>query len=173
MNITTSGIFPNKEKAERVIMDLRDEGISDDDISCVYMDKEGDIHDVQTREKIGGGAVTGATAGAVIGTLAGLIVANGILPGVGTLFVAGPIATALGFTGAAATAVAGAATGIAAGGLIGALTSLGIDKDDAQLYETHVERGDYLVISKGTSDDVRDIFVKNNASEIRQYSETE
>lgn len=170
MKMTTIGVFPNKSRAEQVINDLRDSGVSDSDISCVYRDNDGDMKDSQTGEKIGDGAVKGATTGAVVGAIAGLVVANGILPGIGTLFVAGPLATALGFTGAAATTVAGAATGAVAGGLIGALTELGVKKEDAMLYEKHVESGEVLVISRSDSANALNIFTNNNAMEVRQYS---
>jgi len=165
----TSGVFPQKSKAEHVINQLKERGISDHDISCVYMNNEGDIKDGQTGEKVGGGAVAGATAGAVIGTIAGLVVANGVLPGIGTLFVAGPLAAFLGFTGAAATTVAGAATGAAAGGLIGGLSQLGVSDEDAKLYENRVRKGGALVVSRSDHSDTMEIFKNNGAEEIRQY----
>ncbi len=167
---TTIGVFPNRMKAEKTITELRAAGIPDTDISCVYRDSEGDLHDSQTNEKVGDGAARGATTGAVVGALAGLVVANGILPGLGTLFVAGPLATALGFTGAAATTIAGAATGAVAGGFIGALTQLGVDEDDAALYERHVQSGEVVVMSRGDATSALAIFTENNATEIRQYS---
>ncbi len=167
---TTVGIFPNKAKAESVIENLKEEGVMDTEISCVYTNEDGMIKDSQTNEKVGVGAAAGATTGAVIGTIAGLVVANGLLPGLGTLFVAGPLAAALGLTGATATAVAGAATGAAAGGLIGGLSQLGVDEEDAKLYERHVEEGGVLVICRADDENVIDIFHKHNASEVRQYA---
>ncbi len=169
---TIIGVFKNRAKAEVAINELKENDIADSDISCVYRDLDGDVKDSQTGEKMGSGAVTGAATGAVLGTIAGLAVANGILPGIGTLFVAGPIATALGFTGAAATAVAGAATGAAAGGLIGALSKLGVSKEDAALYEKHVEKGEALVIAKTETEkrDVIDLFRQMGAQEIRRYA---
>src|SRR4051812_25538993 len=169
MKTTTVGVFPNKTRAEQVIHELRDSGVSDSDISCVYRDSDGDMKDSQTGEKVGDGAVKGATTGAVVGAIAGLVVANGILPGLGTLFVAGPLATALGFTGAAATAVAGAATGAVAGGLIGALTQLGISDTDAMLYETLVRKGEVLVVVNTTTLSTKEIFIRAGAREVREY----
>lgn len=167
---TTVGVFPNKIRAEKVITELRDSGVSESDISCVYQDKDGDIKDSQTGEKVGDGAVKGVATGAVVGAIAGLVVANGILPGIGTLFVAGPLAAALGFTGAAATAAAGAVTGAAAGGLIGALGNLGVDSEDAELYEKHIAGGEVLVVSRSDSDADIDIFNNHHAMEVRQYN---
>ena len=169
-NNTTSGVFSNRRDAELVINDLKNIGVSDKEISCVYTDREGELKDSQTGEKIGSGAATGATTGAVIGTIAGLVVANGVLPGLGTLFVVGPLATALGLTGAVATTVAGAATGAAAGGLIGALSNLGISKEDAELYEKRIHTGGALVICRSEETEVINVFKKHDAVEIRQYS---
>ena len=170
---TTVGVFPNKAKAESVIENLKEEGVMDTEISCVYTNEDGKVKDSQTDEKVGVAAATGATAGAVIGTIAGLVVANGLLPGLGTLFVAGPLAAALGLTGATATAVAGAATGAAAGGLIGGLSKLGVDAADAELYEKHVEKGEVLVICRADDEAVMEVFNRNHASEVRQYASKE
>jgi len=169
---TIIGVFKDRHRAENAINELEQLGISKTDISCVYKDTEGDLKDRQTGEKVGSGAVKGATAGGVLGTIAGLVVANGILPGLGTLFVAGPIATALGFTGAAATAVAGAATGVAAGGLIGALSQFGISATDAKMYENYVQKGESLVIVKTDSEtpEVLSLFNKLRAEEVRNYN---
>lgn len=170
MTTTTIGVFSNKQKAELAINDLRDKGVMDKEISCVYTDKDGDVKDSQTGEKMGSGAAAGATTGAVIGTIAGLVVANGILPGLGTLFVAGPLAAALGLTGAVATTVAGAATGAAAGGLIGAFSKLGVAKEDAELYERHIRKGEVVVICRSEADDIMEVFTRHNAVEVRQYN---
>jgi uncharacterized membrane protein len=168
--ITTIGVFTTHAAAESALNELRQFGVSESDLSYVYLNKQGNVHDAQTGTKMGEATATGATAGAVLGAALGLIVANGILPGLGTLIVAGPLAAALGFTGAAATAVAGAATGAAAGGLLGALTHLGIDKQDVQLYEDHVRRGEVLVIARGTPATTEDIFLKHHAVDVRHYN---
>jgi len=108
--------------------------------------------------------------GAILGGLAGLAVANGILPGLGTLFVAGPLATALGFTGAAATTAAGALTGAAAGGLVGALAGLGVSDDEAKVYEKRIKSGAVLVATKTANPTlVKDIFSKHGVEEINEY----
>lgn len=169
--ITTIGVFTNHGSAENALKELKSFGVADTSLSYVYKNKDGDVKDAQTGDKVGSGAAAGATTGAVIGGIAGLVVANGILPGLGTLFVAGPLAAALGFTGAAATAVAGAATGAAAGGLIGGLTKLGVSKDDVELYEKHVREGDVLVIAHNAPPTVQDIFLTHGAVEVRQYQE--
>jgi hypothetical protein len=168
--ITTIGIFATHTEAESSLNELRQFGVSDTDLSYVFINEKGHVEDAQTGDKMTGGAATGATAGAIIGGIAGLVVANGVLPGLGTLIVAGPLAAALGFTGIAATAVAGAATGVVAGGFIGALVNLGVDKQDVQLYEDHVRRGGVLVIARGTPASTEDIFLNHGAIDVRHYN---
>jgi hypothetical protein len=167
---TTIGVFTTHAAAETALNELKGFGVRDSDLSYVFMNDKGGVSDAQSGGKLGESVATGATAGAVLGGLAGLIVANGILPGLGSLIVAGPLASALGFSGAAATAVAGAATGAVAGGFVGALTNMGIDKRDVQLYEDHVRRGDVLVIARGTPASTEDIFLKHGAIDVRHYN---
>ena len=168
---TTTGVVSSTKTAELVIDDLKEIGVSDSEISCVYTNNEGEIKDSQTGEKIGEKAVAGAATGAVLGTVAGLVVANGLFPGLGTLFVAGPLAAGLGLTGATATTVAAAATGAAAGGLIGGLSHLGVAKEDAELYQTHIQKGGVLIICRADDVDVTSVFKKHNAMEVRHYNE--
>ncbi len=168
--ITTIGVFKTHMEAESTLHELRDFGIDESDLSYLYINNEGNIKDGEEGSKMGDGTISGATTGAIIGGIAGLVIANGILPGLGTLIVAGPLAAALGFTGIAATAVAGAATGAVAGGLIGALSHMGISEDDVHIYEDYVRRGDILVIARATEKSTKDIFMKNGASSVRNYT---
>ena len=143
--MTTIGVFTTHASARAAIDDLRTMGVSDTDISYLYTNIDGDIKDGHSDSKLGEGTSAGATAGAVLGAIAGFAVANLVLPGVGTLLVAGPIATALGLTGVAASTAAGAMTGLAAGGLIGALVNLRESKPDRDVLllvapKTAVER---------------------------------
>ncbi len=171
MQTTTIGVFDNRMDAESAIEELRTAGIADADISYLYSSEGRVVKESSTGEDVGEGAASGATTGAVVGALAGLAVANGILPGLGTLFVAGPLAAALGLTGAAATTVAGAVTGAAAGGIIGALAGLGVGEDDAKLYEERIKSGGIIVTATSLSGaSVRNIYEKYNAEEIREYN---
>lgn len=170
---TIIGVFNSRTDAERAIGALREHNIADADIS--YVGGSGDdtvIHNADGTT-MAEGASSGAVTGGVIGAIAGLVVANGILPGLGTLFVAGPIATALGLTGAVATTAAGALTGAAAGGLIGALTGLGVTEEEAHTYEERVKSGGILVaasIGENDESEVRHVFEKNGADEVRIYN---
>ena len=171
MEATTIGVFNNRIDAEGAITELKALGVLDTDLSYVWASSEGKTEVVDgAGTNVAEGAGAGATTGAVVGALAGLAVANGILPGLGSLFVAGPLAAALGLTGAAATTAAGAMTGAAAGGLVGALGGLGVSDTDAEIYEERVRSGGILVTARSSqSTGVRNVFTKYNAEEIREY----
>jgi hypothetical protein len=167
------GVFKDTQSAERAITELRQMDIADENISYVFRNEEGKVTTHTGAGETARSAGAGATTGGIIGAIAGLAVANGILPGLGSLFVAGPIATALGLTGAAATTAAGALTGAAAGGLIGAITKLGASREDAEMYENRVRGGDILVAANTTEpDDARTILERSGAEEIREYTAT-
>ena len=169
--MTTIGVFSTHIEARAAIDELRALGIGDTDISYLYTNINGDIKDANSDSKLGEGTTAGATTGAVLGAIAGLVVANGVLPGLGTLLVAGPLATALGFTGAAATTVAGAMTGLAAGGLVGALVNIGVSDEDARLYEDLVRTGNVLVVAREGAVSARDVFIRHGARQIGTYEE--
>jgi hypothetical protein len=170
MERTIVGIFSSRDHAEMAINDLRTLGIADADISYVYSSDGQTVTEDGGGTHAGAGAASGATTGAVLGAIAGLAVANGILPGLGSLFVAGPLAAALGLTGAAATTAAGAITGAAAGGLVGGLVGLGVKEDEAKVYEEKVRLGGILVTAR-TNDPIgaREIFSRHGADEINEY----
>lgn len=172
MDKTTIGIFNSKDGAETAISEARSLGISDVDISYIYnSDGQMVVADGSGETHAGEGAAAGATTGALLGGVAGLAVAAGILPGLGALFIAGPLAGALGLTGTAATTVAGALTGAAAGGLVGALAGLGVKDEEAKVYEERVRLGGILIAIKSESDrDIEDIFKRNGAEEVRVYA---
>lgn len=171
MSNITLGIYKTHHDAEAAIKELEAADVKKADISYLYIDRKGDVAEGQTGEKMTAGAAAGGATGAVIGGIAGLVVANGILPGIGSFFVAGPLATALGLTGTVATTAAGAATGAAAGGVIGALTQIGVSSEDAELYESMVIKGDILVVTRtDKANATRDVFERTSAVEVREYT---
>src|ERR1700704_4739438 len=111
MNATLLGVFSSRLNAEEAITDLAKEGYDARDISLV-MKSDANLK-THHGTNIAEGAASGLVTGGVLGGLAGLLVGIGVLtiPGLGALFVAGPIAAALGLAGAAATTVSGALTG--------------------------------------------------------------
>ena len=166
---TTIGIFTTHLDAENALHELRAFGVKDEDISYVYANTSGKLVDSQEGEKIENGTGNGIVTGALLGTALGFSVASGVLIGLGPLLVAGPLATALGFTGVTATTVAGAVTGGAAGGFIGALMALGVSEEDAVLFQKYVEAGDVLISVHEAGIRVRDVLVKAHAKQVWEY----
>lgn len=170
----TVGIFAAREDAEKAINQIHNElKIDSADISYIYRNTEGKLEEVDAGDVSSDtpveGAGKGALVGGAIGALAGIVAAVGILPALGALFVAGPLAAALGFTGALGTAVAGAATGAAAGGLIGALQNMGIGEEHAKRYADRVEAGNILVATHSEIDPTQ-VFEANGALETGRYT---
>lgn len=171
MDKTVVGVFLNRTDAEDVITKLSSEGYDPRDISIVMRDR-GRGWEIQSSDTVLG-AVSGAIAGGVVGVLAGLLVVTGIVPGLGTILIGGPIATALGLSGMSATTVSGAVTGALAGGLIGLLASLGMSKDEARMYEDRIREGGILIavpITDNLEDDVREIMENYGADQVRSIS---
>src|SRR3989344_4850771 len=158
MEKTIVGIFTDTHHAEEALEELQNAGIANSDISYAYATENKVTVEDAGGNKAGEGAVEGVGTGAILGGLAGLAVANGILPGLGTLFVAGPLAALLGFTGAAA------------GGLVGALAGMGVANDEALVYEKRIKSGAVLVAAKSANPTlVKDVFSKHGVEEINEY----
>lgn len=176
MTKTVLGIFSDREYAKEALQKLQNEGYNPKDVSIVMKDQnEGKELADDTGADIAGGAVSGATTGAVLGGIAGLL-ASFVIPGLGAFFIGGPIAGALGLTGAAASTASGAAAGALAGGLLGALMSFGLSEDDARTYEEHIKEGAILLAvpaRDGEEKMVEDLLLNYNASNIRVIEPTD
>lgn len=175
---TLIGIFPTKDEANAAVNDLKEFGYDHSDISVIM---KNDVHISDKGSKGGmsyGGILTGAASGGILGGLAGLLIGIGAIaiPGIGPLLVAGPLATALGLTGAAAGTVTGAATGIVAGGIVGGLVDLGLPKQTAIEYEQRLKQGGVLlavpVASESDTHRVRRLFELHNADYINSVVRT-
>ncbi len=174
---TIFGIYTNRDNAENAISDLETAGYRTKDISLVMRDTD-EAHDISdtTGVDVAEGAVTGATTGAVVGGIAGLLVGVGTIaiPGIGGILIGGPLAAALGLTGAAATTVSGAATGAVAGGIIGALMGFGIPREQAEVYESKIREGAILLAVPtyaDREDEVWNIMEQNGATDINSVTQ--
>ena len=134
-------VYLNHAAAERAVRQLHDAGFPIGDLSIVGRDFQ------ETEEPYGfvsRGDYTeaGAETGAWFGGMFGLFIGAGflILPGLGLVVVAGPIAAAL------LAGIEGAVAGSALGSLAGAFIGWGVPKDRAISYETQVKGGKFLVI---------------------------
>lgn len=175
---TIIGIFKDRFEAESAIDELEDLGYNPKDVSVVI--KEGLKVSEVSGSKGGSaaeGAVSGAATGGVLGGLAGLLIGIGVLaiPGIGGLLVGGPIAVALGLTGAAATTISGATTGALAGGLVGGLIGLGVPEETARVYDQKVREGAVLLAVPSSTtegeEEIRKVFNDYKADQIRTINE--
>jgi hypothetical protein len=135
-----SGLFNDRESAERAYQSLNNRGYSHDEANVIMSDETrnnfypaGSEHTSaladKTMEDAGTGAAIGGTLGAIIAGIAA-IGTSVLLPGLG-LVVAGPLAAAL----------VGAGAGGLTGGLIGALVGHGVPEDHAAEYESGIKNG--------------------------------
>jgi uncharacterized membrane protein len=173
---TVLGVFDNTAEAEAALKKLETEGFNPKDMSIIMKDTNESQRVAQnTGANVADGVAAGATTGAVLGTIAGLLVGIGAIVIPGGFLIGGPIAAALGLTGAAASTVTGAATGALAGGLLGGLVKLGIPESEARVYEERVNAGAILVAvptRNDNEDEVRQILEENSATNIRSISMT-
>jgi hypothetical protein len=134
-----TGMFRDRESAERAYNSLSSRGYSKDDVNLVMSDDtrkrhfgdktaDSDLGD-KALEGAGAGSAIGGTLGAIVGAVAA-IGTSVALPGLG-LIIAGPLAAGL----------AGAGAGGLTGGLLGALVGSGIPEDRAKEYESGVKEG--------------------------------
>jgi uncharacterized membrane protein len=168
MGKTIIGVFDNRDDAQNTIDELKARDYNPKDISII-MKHADQVTSGNAGTGVADSTLSGATAGAVIGGLAGLLAAVAI-PGLGAFLIGGPIAASLGLTGAAAATVSGAATGVLAGGLLGALSGLGLSDEDAKVYQRAVEEGGILVAvpaRHGEEHEVREVFDANSAGMVR------
>ena len=163
-----TGLFRDRESAERAYGSLTNRGYGKDDVNLVMSDETRKKHfAVDNRETELGtkalkGAGTGAAIGGTVGATLAAIAAIGTtlaLPGLG-LLVAGPLAAA----------IAGAGAGGATGGLIGALVGAGIPEERVKRYEEGIKKGGILMGVTPRSPEDADYFEqdwkKNRGEEV-------
>lgn len=143
---TVAGLFETREDAERAVKQLQQYGIDKGNIGVALQDKA-EQQEFVDNTGVEAGAATGAVTGGLLGGGLGLIlsaIGAVTIPVIGPIIAAGPIAAAL----------TGAGVGAATGGLLGALTEAGIPQEEAQVYQTGVERGGVLVTANVAQDQV-------------------
>ena len=150
-----TGLFRDRESAERAYGSVTTRGYSNDDVNLLMSDETRDKHFVDGKEtELGNkaleGAGTGAAIGGTVGATLAAIAAIGTtlaLPGLG-LLVAGPIAAGL----------AGAGAGGATGGIIGALVGAGIPEERVKHYEKGLKEGGIVMGVTPRSDEDAEYF---------------
>lgn len=160
-----TGLFHDRESAEKAYQGAIDRGYSRDDVNLVMSEDTRKRHfgnDSGTETELGNkaaeGAGVGAGIGGALGAIAAAVAAVGTsiaIPGLG-LVVAGPLAAAL----------AGAGAGGAAGGLVGALVGWGIPEERVKHYESGIKEGGILMGLK-TRDDDDATYLENHWRDAR------
>jgi len=124
---------------------LRDAGFAADGLSVVGRREHLPLPSDRD-ERVRSWGLAGSVWGAVCGLCAGAAVL--LLPPVGPVFAAGPLAALL------TTAAEGAVLGGGVSAIAAALTSLGLDEDEARRYETDVAASRFLVVVHGDAEAV-------------------
>lgn len=143
------GLVEERQSAQNIVDDLIENDFEKDDIGVVARDEQGEY--AAERKAIGGvekGAQRGASVGGAGGLIMGLTTMAAVgFPGIGvfSLVGAGPIVMTL----------VGAGAGAVAGGLIGALTDMGVSEKEARYFAAGVRQGDILVTVSALKNDVR------------------
>jgi hypothetical protein len=162
-----TGMFRDRDSAERAYNSLNSRGYSKDDVNLLMSDdtrkkhfSDRDENDTALGNKAMEGVGVGSAIGGTLGAVVGAIVAIGTslaIPGLG-LVIAGPIAAAF----------AGAGAGGLTGGILGALIGSGIPEDRAKEYEAGIQEGGIVMgVNPRSEDDARYLESewKNNRGE--------
>jgi hypothetical protein len=142
-----TGLFKSRVAAEAALDAILKRGYSRDDISVLMSDAtKNKEFAVETRTHAADGAGIGGAVGGAVGAALAAIAAVGttiVIPPLGGLIIAGPIAAAL----------AGAGAGGATGGIIGALIGAGIPEHRAKVYDAGLRGGGILLGVEAQADE--------------------
>ena len=160
-------VYPDHAAAEHAVRQLHEAGFNLGDLSIVGRDFQ------ETEEPYGlvsrGDYVkAGAETGALFGWVSGLCIGAGflVLPEIGAVVVAGPIAAVL------MAGIEGALAGTGLGSLAGALVGWYVPKDRAIKYEKQVKGGKFLVFVRSVPEVVaraRSLLVAQGPEHIALY----
>ena len=153
-----TGLFRDRDSAERAFQSISDRGYTRDDVNVVMSDDTRKRHftgstsgrETELGTKAAEGAGIGGAIGGSLGAIAAAIAAVGTtiaLPGLG-LVIAGPLAAA----------IAGAGAGAATGGIVGALIGWGIPEERVKEYDQGSREGGILRAVRPKSDEDASFF---------------
>jgi len=143
---STIGVYDTHDKAIEAVQELQKAGYSTKHVTLLGQAEIKDEHMQIKTVNPGKVAVTEVGIGAVVGPVIGALAGAGIfaIPGLGFLFGAGALVGA----------IAGFDFGLIGGGIVSALTMLGLKSDRASLYDKHLKEGKFLVIVHGTDQEI-------------------
>lgn len=159
-NKMITGMFMDKDSAEKAYLWAVDAGYSDKEINVVMSEDTkhkyygaGESLETVVGSKAAEGAAIGGVIGGTVGAVSAAIAAAGttlLMPGLG-LVIAGPLAAG----------VAGAGAGSLTAGLVGALIGWGIPEERVKHYEQGLQQGGILIGVTPRSDDDIGKFERN------------
>jgi hypothetical protein len=157
------GVYGDVEAAEAAIKRLADSGFPMDRVSIIGQN-------LMSRTQLNGFVTTGdvakrgATVGAWVGGLFGLLAGAAVLfvPGAGPLVVLGPLASG----------AVGAAEGAAWTGVVGAIIGHFVSKKHIPKFTQHLQAGKFLVVVQGARDELERArqLLGQGASEVAEGS---
>ncbi len=163
-----TGLFPDRESAERGYNALSERGYSSKDVNLVMSDDTKERHfaaagtETELGNKAAEGAGVGGAIGGTLGAIAAAVAAVGTsiaIPGLG-LVIAGPLAAA----------IAGAGAGAATGGLVGALVGWGLPEERVKRYDEGLRKGGILMGFRPRNDDdaeyINDTWTTSRAQDV-------
>ena len=153
-----TGLFRDRDSAERAYQSISDRGYTRDDVNLVMSDDTRKRHftgsttgrETELGSKAAEGAGIGGAIGGSLGAIAAAIAAVGTtiaLPGLG-IVIAGPLAAA----------IAGAGAGAATGGVVGALIGWGIPEERVKEYDQGIRDGGILMAVRPKNDEDASFF---------------
>ena len=157
-NFIAVGVFHDAEQAKHAIDELKNAGYSENEIGFLVRATTTGAED-DTLSSAATGSVEGGIIGGVLGAAAALLI-----PGFGPAIAGGILLATIGAAG----------IGALAGGLIGALVSMGVPEEEAHHYQHELKKGHTIVTVKASSgfDDVVAIMRRNGAIDAKiRYSE--
>ncbi|MGD1852807.1 MAG: ChaB family protein [Leptolyngbyaceae cyanobacterium] len=148
---TLSAVFKEQDQVDQVIRRLIERDVSQDHISVMGRNFQAETRIagfITKKDVILGGLRSGAAFGSLFGSFLSLLTGVGVLfiPFIGSVVAAGPIGAVL------LGATSGALAGSAGGGLISALSTLGMPEEKAAIYQTRLEAGEFLVMVEVPAD---------------------
>ncbi|XZF14863.1 hypothetical protein ACTHGU_01895 [Chitinophagaceae bacterium MMS25-I14] len=143
---STVGVYDTHEKAIEAIQELQKAHFPTKHVSLIGQAEMKDDHMHIKTVNPGKVAATEVGIGAVLGPVLGALVGAGVfaIPGLGFLFGAGALVGA----------IAGFDFGLIGGGIVSALTMLGIGTDRAKAYDAYLQQGKFILIVQGSPDEL-------------------
>lgn len=145
--------FDDRDAAEYALDALRQAGFHHDDLGFAIRGTDavqgGMLTDAEGA-KDGKGAAAGMVTGGIVGGVIAAVVA--LIPGFGPVLAGGVLASFFG----------GAIAGTAVGGILGAMTGLGISEHEARFYQTHFNEGKAIIAVRAgaRAADARDLLTR-------------